>query len=813
MGARQVRGPARWLFVGGAATLLASGVWAVWSMRVGGMQPQDVAGVLGLPLGVFGLLVGSAISLSALRLQRASDGLAVALDRLAGAVEDVEVAERTHMLGTGAHLIDLHVDVEPRGGGGVVPPPGLQRLSDVARWYCAAPGRLVVTGPAGAGKTVLAVHLVVRLLEARSPGSPVPVRLSIRDLPPPGRRRWRGLRRAPGGLEQWLVTSLVNSYDVDGVAAADLVARRLVIPVLDGLDEMDGEGDEDDEGGSGRARQALAELNEYQGLGGSSPLVLTCRAQRYAELADQQAWLREATVLRIAGVDADQADAYVQLRSDGRASPMDAVADVMRGSAAGPVAGLLSSPFYLGLAFAVYGEGAGSLRPLADFRTEGELREYLLARCVPTATAAANAAARRARSSLAGTGSVRSRQAEYEAGAVHRWLHHMAGPEGRIASVGDVVGTWITLTLSVVTGLAMVALVLHVVPDALAGWFPESWWEHRQGAGMSLFAAGTFALGAGVGWMSTLSEREPSRVSERARQRPARVGERLAGAVRRTCRTAYGALVPPAAVVLGASFVYGDWYGDVPGWVWYVLGAVTGALFFAFLAYEENLVAHTDRRERIECAVLPALGIPAGLVLRGAVGSAVALPVGMVALIAIGGLLKRLGLARTYSLIGGAGTCAYVADPGTLWPDGRFPPGFMVGFAAAYVLGCFLLGSDKAAHTREAVQRAGRRIDWLRPLGSFALVMLAGLVAATQLGFAGVVFLALALATLRLIGPVIYALLILTAHLLGRMPLTPDTFLAWAYHAGLLRIVGGAYQFRHSELQEWLDRNPTPPDR
>ncbi|MGW6534102.1 NACHT domain-containing protein [Streptomyces venezuelae] len=803
MGARQVRGPARWLFAGGAATLAASAVWAVWAVHRDGMQPQDVAGVLGLPLGVFGLLVGSAISLSALRLQRASDGLSVVLDRLAGSVEDVEVAERTHMLGTGAHLIDLHVDVEPRGGGAA--PQGRQRLSDVARWYCDAPDRLVVTGSPGAGKTVLAVHLVVRLLEARADGSPVPVRLSIRDLPPVGGRRWWGLRRARGGLEQWLVSSLVKSYDVDEAAAAELVARRLVLPVLDGLDEMDAEGN------SERAEEALSELNGYQGLGGSAPLVLTCREERYAELADQQAWLREATLLRIAGVDADQAGAYVRLRSDGRASPLDAVAHVMQGSAAGPVAGLLSSPFYLGLAFAVYGESAGSRRPLADFRTEEELREYLLARCVPTATAAANAAVRQARVSIAGAGTVWSRQREYEAGAAHRWLRGMSEPEGGVASVGDVVGRGLTLVLSVVMGLVTVASVLLVVPDALAEHFPETWWEHRDGVETSWFVAGLGALTSGVGWMGVLCDREPSRLAEWARQRPARVGERMAGAARRACRTGYKALLPSVAATLGASFAYGDWYGNVPGWGWYVLGLAGGVAVPVAFALDEDFVAHTDRRELKGCALAPALGCSVGLVVAR-VDSLTASFVGGSATVGIGMLLRRAGVARGYSLVGGVVTCAYAMDPSPLGPQGRFPSGLLVGFGAAYVLGCFLLGSDRAEHTRDMAERGCQRIVWLLPLGSFVVAMLAGLAAATQLGFAGVVFVALAFATLRLIGPAIYALLTLTAHLLGRTPLTPDAFLAWAYHAGLLRIVGGAYQFRHSELQEWLGRNPRPPN-
>ncbi|MFE4631020.1 hypothetical protein [Streptomyces mirabilis] len=44
----------------------------------------------------------------------------------------------------------------------------------------------------------------------------------------------------------------------------------------------------------------------------------------------------------------------------------------------------------------------------------------------------------------------------------------------------------------------------------------------------------------------------------------------------------------------------------------------------------------------------------------------------------------------------------------------------------------------------------------------------------------------------------------------GRLPWHLGTFLNWAYEAGLLRISGVAYQFRHRELQDWLTAHPTP---
>ncbi|MFF8024843.1 hypothetical protein ACFZDJ_27840 [Streptomyces sp. NPDC007896] len=44
----------------------------------------------------------------------------------------------------------------------------------------------------------------------------------------------------------------------------------------------------------------------------------------------------------------------------------------------------------------------------------------------------------------------------------------------------------------------------------------------------------------------------------------------------------------------------------------------------------------------------------------------------------------------------------------------------------------------------------------------------------------------------------------------GLLPWRLGAFLHWAYEAGLLRISGMAYQFRHRELQDWLVAHPLP---
>jgi hypothetical protein len=47
------------------------------------------------------------------------------------------------------------------------------------------------------------------------------------------------------------------------------------------------------------------------------------------------------------------------------------------------------------------------------------------------------------------------------------------------------------------------------------------------------------------------------------------------------------------------------------------------------------------------------------------------------------------------------------------------------------------------------------------------------------------------------------ALLMCTRHSPQALPWRLGRFLGWAEEAGLLRIAGTAYQFRHLELQDW----------
>ncbi|MFI7110259.1 P-loop NTPase fold protein [Nonomuraea sp. NPDC050227] len=98
----------------------------------------------------------------------------------------------------------------------------------VARWDRG----LLVVGASGAGKTVLAARITLRLLEEG--GGPVPVFVSLRSL---------DLSRP--GFEMWMTHALVQQYRTPITEALAMVNRQRLIYVLDGLDEVADPADRD----------------------------------------------------------------------------------------------------------------------------------------------------------------------------------------------------------------------------------------------------------------------------------------------------------------------------------------------------------------------------------------------------------------------------------------------------------------------------------------------------------------------------------------------------------------------------------------
>ncbi|WP_431784096.1 NACHT domain-containing protein [Streptomyces chumphonensis] len=226
------RGGAGWWWVAVAA--VCGLVLATLVVRAAGTGDVDpIGGIAGSASLVAGLWAGVMARRTLVWQDTDTTGLA---DRLAPVVERQEARVRYRLLGGSTRTIDASFDFAsaPAGAGtaeGAAPVGTLSAITDYYRSL--RPGRMVITGAPGGGKTVLALELMLRLLGDRQPGEPVPVRLSLSGFDP-----------VTQSLERWIAERLARDYPQEvrsSRAAQALVADRKIIPVLDGLDEMDPE--------------------------------------------------------------------------------------------------------------------------------------------------------------------------------------------------------------------------------------------------------------------------------------------------------------------------------------------------------------------------------------------------------------------------------------------------------------------------------------------------------------------------------------------------------------------------------------------
>ena len=161
--------------------LMVAGVvaWRTWAhTSAGSFDPVSaVIGVVGLAVSVagFGLAV---------RAQRQSDtDVAGVAARLAVVVEQEETDARRQLLGGNDRTINVQFTFQPapaHDAAGVTRKGTLEHI--VGYYRKLQPRRMVITGAAGSGKTVLAVELILGLLKDRPADAAVPVRMSAASL-------------------------------------------------------------------------------------------------------------------------------------------------------------------------------------------------------------------------------------------------------------------------------------------------------------------------------------------------------------------------------------------------------------------------------------------------------------------------------------------------------------------------------------------------------------------------------------------------------------------------------------------------------
>ena len=681
--AERLRGrrAARWgLAVG---LLVAAGVvaWRTWPRTSAG-QFDPVAAALALA----GLAVAVASLIVTIRAQRQADRDAAA-ERLAVAVKDAETDARTQLLGGHDRTIDVQFTFCPAAAHDAAGAGGKGSLDKVVAYYRKLePRRMVITGAAGSGKTVLAVELILGLLNERATGTPVPVRISAASLDTS--------RPAESAVADWLAEHLRQAYKVPEPTARQLVKARMVVPVLDGLDEVDAG---DAPGYTSRAGQVIRACNFYLDGTKKAAMILTCRIGQYKALEQVGEWVHDAAHIQLRPVGVATARSFLTSRVTDK-ERWRPVLDEMQRPTKGPLARALSTPWRLTLAATAYDQrdpATGAyLRNPADLATSPQLdtedavRDHLLALFIPATLAA--------------------HKGPYQDDHVHRWL-------AVLASYLDSNTPGPDRPAQVIAGRTLLGtnLVLHEL------------WPLAGSRAARAVTVGTLAVFMAAGLAAFLLTRVPLGFTGSPVLGAIVLGI-AAFALLRYSWTAW----PQIQVVDFRSLKSRQSRRDLM----YTLARGPGSTIAAGTAL---VVVYTD-----EVGFLLAFGITFAFGVGLAMGLAVMLSTGF----------RHYSVADTRQII----RTTYVA-------------GIVAGLAMGLVAGLAM----------------GR-------VAGLAI----GLVACLVAGLAGIRYIAFLLCTRRW-----------SDHWL---PWRLGGFLHWCYEAGLIRISGISYQFRHRELQDYLSRNPNP---
>ncbi|MCX5357797.1 hypothetical protein OG864_03570 [Streptomyces sp. NBC_00124] len=287
----------RWLIT--VLIIAGAAVWALVQLLRGDQDPSGTASIVGLVLTALSLALALGGWEAARKaLPQRDDGLTHAqgaAGTLAKRVLDAEEKQFRALIGRDEEQLTLTFtrrDPDTNFGRGPErgqvagsSPSADAGFPSIAEYYraCSKP-RLVVTGAAGAGKTVLSVELVRALLRQRMPSDPVPVRVPLAewDLNVPFQK---------------LLIGYVIKAGISEQRAEWIVENGLVLPVLDGLDEMDPgrtdthgdtvyglDGQQLPDPRAPRALAALKVLNNHGNMVSTFPLVLLCRKAHYDAL-------------------------------------------------------------------------------------------------------------------------------------------------------------------------------------------------------------------------------------------------------------------------------------------------------------------------------------------------------------------------------------------------------------------------------------------------------------------------------------------------------------------------------------------------
>ncbi|MEU4236092.1 NACHT domain-containing protein [Actinoplanes sp. NPDC026619] len=239
------------------------------------------------------------------------------------------------------------------------------------------PRRLVVLGDPGTGKSMLVLHLTLELLQRRAGHGPVPVLLTAAS--------WNPVQP----LDEWIATQIVSADGRLGrtvpapgggrrTLARELVARGSILPVLDGLDEMNDE----------FQRAALIGISAAAAAG--RELVVTSRTVPYEAAVRACGPIPAASVVELQPIAATEAAQHLADSAAMADTRWAGVLHHLRAGASTPLTGALSTPLMIWLARMVYQSPRTSPDELllAEWATSRVgIEEHLLEHLVPAAYA------------------------------------------------------------------------------------------------------------------------------------------------------------------------------------------------------------------------------------------------------------------------------------------------------------------------------------------------------------------------------------------------------------------------------------------
>jgi hypothetical protein len=221
--------------------------------------------------------------------------------------------------------------------------------------------QLVILGEPGAGKSTLAMLFTLAALEAPKRHDPVPVLLSVAGWDPAEQ------------VEQWVARRIQQDHSEltgRGVGGQAVVARliedQLILPVLDGLDEMPGQ----------LLAAAIGELDRAAGAG--LRMVLTCRSAEFEQAVRRAGALSHAAVVEIEPVRIEDAEMFLTQREVAGSSRWALVLESMRRNPRGPLASALSLPLMIALARRAYQQPAAEPQRLTTFAAVESIERHLL---------------------------------------------------------------------------------------------------------------------------------------------------------------------------------------------------------------------------------------------------------------------------------------------------------------------------------------------------------------------------------------------------------------------------------------------------